>query len=68
MKKVKISLLILVWSIVVIQICVNCQDKYKLKMLKERNSVTTSFVTDEDVHFEKSKNIKNNYKYPIVCP
>ena len=58
MKKVKISLLILVWSIVVIQICVNCQDKYKLKMLKERNSVTTSFVTDEDVHFEKSKNIK----------
>ena len=58
MKKVKIRLLILVWSIVVIQICVNCQDKYKLKMLKERNSVTTSFVTDEDVHFEKSKNIK----------
>ena len=58
MKKVKISLLILVWSIVVIQICVNCQDKYKLKMLNERNSVTTSFVTDEDVHFEKSKNIK----------
>ena len=58
MKKAKISLLILVWSIVAIQICVNCQDKYKLKMLKERNSVTTSFVTDEDVHFEKSKNIK----------
>ena len=48
-KKAKISLLILVWGIVVIQICINCQDKYKLEMLKERKSVTTSFIImDED--------------------
>lgn len=47
-KKVKVSLLILVWGIVVIQLCINCQDKYRLKTLKQKDVEITSFVVDED--------------------
>lgn len=48
-KKVKISFLILVWSIVAIQIYVNYQDRDKLRKLEKREQAVTAFAVTEDI-------------------
>lgn len=47
-KKVKISFLILVWSIVAIQMYVNYQDRNKIQKMEHREQVVTAFAVAED--------------------